>query len=143
MDRLPLLRVAEVAILTPNLRECVTFYSQLGLNYRVDLDATKIHFAEVGEQLFGFADEKRGFIDGYGGYVHVPLHIAFEVPHDQLNQCIAFLNSKGIQTSPKVENTEGWHGAKRLTSVYFQDPARNVMELWAPKRNSNGSHASS
>ncbi len=132
VDKLPLLRVAEVAFLTPRLEECIGFYSKLGLEYSTDVNRKKIHFAQVGEQLFGFAHEKRGFVDGYGGFTKARFHVAFEIPFDQLDACVAFLASKGIKTSPKVENSRGWHGAQRSTSVYFPDPAGNIMELWAP-----------
>jgi catechol 2,3-dioxygenase-like lactoylglutathione lyase family enzyme len=137
VDKLPLLRVAEVAFLTPKLEECVEFYRRLGLEYPTHVDATKIQFAEVGEQLFGFAHEKRGFFDGYGGFVKAPFHVAFEVSFDQLDECIAFLVSKRIKTSPKIENSRGWHGAQRSTSVYFHDPTGNIMELWAPSKQEN------
>jgi catechol 2,3-dioxygenase-like lactoylglutathione lyase family enzyme len=134
VDKLPLLRVAEVAFLTPRLEECVEFYRGLGLEYPSRSDPTKIQFAEVGEQLFGFAHEKRGFIDGYGGFIKAPIHVAFEVPSAQLDECIKFLASKGVRTSPKIANSEGSHGAKRSTSVYFRNPAGNIIELWAPSK---------
>jgi catechol 2,3-dioxygenase-like lactoylglutathione lyase family enzyme len=137
VDKLPLLRVAEVAFLTPRLEECIEFYRGLGLEYPLRDDPTRIQFAEVGEQLFGFANEKRGFIDGYGGFIKVPIHVAFEVPSDELDECIEFLASKGVRTSPKTENSMGWHGAERSTSVYFRDPTGNIMELWAPSRQRN------
>lgn len=133
MDRLPLVRVAEVAFLTPKLKECVDFYSKIGLEYAQSIDPKKIQFANVGEQLFGFADEKRGFIDGYGGFMKTLYHVAFEVPGDKLDECIAFLNSRGVATSPKIEATN-WHGARLSWSVYFADPMGHIIELWAPSR---------
>jgi catechol-2,3-dioxygenase len=48
-----------------------------------------------------------------------------------MEACITFLESKGIKCSPKVEMSEGWHGAKKSTSIYFKDPQGNMMELWA------------
>jgi catechol-2,3-dioxygenase len=132
MDKLPLLRVAEVAFLTSKLSECVEFYRSIGLD-DLSLDPQRINFANVGEQLFGFADENRGFIDGYGGYTKALFHVAFEVPSEKLDECITFLNGKGIKTSPKNEGS-GWHGTVKSTSVYFTDPIGNIMELWAPRR---------
>lgn len=43
--------------------------------------------------------------------------------------------SKLIEAQPslKVENSKGWHSARKSTSVYFQDPHGNIMELWAPQ----------
>jgi catechol-2,3-dioxygenase len=132
MDKLPLLRVAEVAFLTSKLNECVEFYRSIGLS-DLPLDPQQINFANVGKQLFGFADEKRGFADGYGGYTKALFHVAFEVPSETLDECIAFLNGKGIKTSPKNEFS-GWHGTAKSTSVYFTDPMGNIMELWAPRK---------
>lgn len=136
MDRLPLLRVAEVAFLSPKLKECVEFYTNIGLQYTQPIDPTKIQFANVGEQLFGFADKKRGFIDGYGGFLKTPLHVAFEVPGDKLDECIAFLNSKGVKTSPKIKASD-WHGARVSWSVYFADPMGHIIELWARSRDNS------
>lgn len=132
MNKLPLLRVSEVAFLTPKLKECVEFYRKIGLQDLL-LNPQRINFANIGEQLFGFADEKRGFLDGYGGYTKALFHVAFEVPSDKLDECIAFLNEKGIKTSPKNEFSD-WHGTTKSTSVYFTDPAGNIMELWAPQK---------
>ena len=135
LDRLPLVRVAEVAFPTPKLAECAQFYRQIGLEFRKDPDITEIHFTDVGEQYFGFAHEDRGFMTGYGEEMaKAPLHVAFEIPADKIDECISFLKSKGIKCSPKVEISERWHGAKKATSIYFKDPAGNIMELWAPVR---------
>ncbi len=132
MNKLPLLRVSEVAFLTPKLEECVEFYRKIALQ-DLPLNPQRINFANIGEQLFGFADEKRGFLDGYGGYTKALFHVAFEVPSDKLDECVAFLNDKGIKTSPKNEFSD-WHGTTKSTSVYFTDPAGNIMELWAPQK---------
>lgn len=135
MHKLPLRRVAEIAFPAMNLKECMEFYKKIGFDeLPAEPDLERIQFANVGEQLFGVCDERRGFVDGYGGFVKAPLHVAFEVPGDKLDECIVFLNSKGIKTSPKNE-FEDWHGAPRSTSVYFTDPAGNIIELWAPIEN--------
>jgi catechol 2,3-dioxygenase-like lactoylglutathione lyase family enzyme len=132
LKKLPLLCVVEVAFLTPKLAQCIEFYRKLGLEYSPKPDPKKIHFAGFGEQLFGFAHEDRGFFTGYEReFEKTTLHVAFEVPYNQLDDCAAFLVSNGIKSSPKVENSEGWHGAKKSASIYFKDPAGNIMELWA------------
>jgi catechol 2,3-dioxygenase-like lactoylglutathione lyase family enzyme len=131
MNKLPLLRVSEVAFLAPKLEECVGFYRKIGLQ-DLTLNPQRINFANIGEQLFGLADEKRGFLDGYGSYRKAPFHVAFEVPSGKLDECVAFLNAKGIKTSPKNEFSD-WHGTTKSTSIYFTDPAGNIMELWAPE----------
>ncbi len=127
MDKRPLQRVSEVAFLTSKLRECAEFYRLIGME---DLAAQpkRINFANVGERLFGFCDQAQGFIDGYGGFSRALLHIAFEVPVDSLDECITFLNERGIKTSPK-NHFSNWHGATKSTSVYFTDPAGNIIEL--------------
>ncbi len=127
-----MLRISEVAFLTPKLEECVEFYRKIGLQ-DLSLNPQGINFANIGEQLFGFADEKRGFLDGYGGYTKALFHVAFEVPNDELDECVAFLNDKGNKTSPKNEFSD-WHRTTKSTSVYFTDPAGNIMELWAPQK---------
>lgn len=139
MKKLLLLGVAEVAFLTPELVQCTEFYRKLGLGYSPNPDPKKIHFADVGEQLFGFAHEDRGFFTGYAEeFEKANLHVAFEVPYNQLDDCAALLVSNGVKPSPRVENSEGWHGAKKSASIYFKDPAGNIMELWARWQSSKG-----
>src|SRR5712691_1425766 len=60
MDKLPLVRVAEVAFLAFNVKECIDFYRKIGM---VDLPTSpgRLNFASVGEQLYGVCDEKTGF----------------------------------------------------------------------------------
>jgi catechol-2,3-dioxygenase len=135
MDKLPLLRVTEVAFLTSKLEECAEFYKMIGME-DFPKPLNRINFANVGEQLFGFCDENRGFIDGYGDYTKALLHVAFEVPGDALDHCIAFLNSKRIKTSPK-NKFFNWRGIPKSTSVYFTDPAGNIIELWAPEKSTH------
>jgi len=61
MDRLPLIRVAEVAFLASNVKECIDFYRKIGM---ADLPASpgRLNFARVGEQLYGVCDGKIGFL---------------------------------------------------------------------------------
>ena len=135
MEKLPLVRVAEVAFLTRDVGRCAKFYRELGLPFDAKPDTKRIHFADVGEQYFGFAGEERGFFTGYDDErARAPLHVAFEVPSDEIDDCVAFLRSRGVEVSPKVEGSPGWHGAAKSTSVYFSDPAGNIIELWAPRR---------
>jgi catechol 2,3-dioxygenase-like lactoylglutathione lyase family enzyme len=135
MKKLPLLRIAEVAFLSSNIEECVSFYRKLGLEYSPNFDRSKIQFTNIGEQLFGFSSTDRGFFSGYDErMVMSRLHIAFEVPSEKLDECISFLHSHHIECSPKNENSKGWHGAERSQSVYFTDPEGNILELWAPLR---------
>lgn len=134
MKKLPLVRVAEIAFLTTRTEECAKFYRKIGLDFPVRPNKKHIHFADVGEQYFGFAHEDRGFMSGHGDeMVKVPLHMAFEVQPDKLDECIRFLKRKGVKCSPKNENSRGWHGSRRAWSTYFSDPAGNIMELWAPQ----------
>lgn len=139
MDKLPLIRVVEVAFLTTKLQECAEFYRKIGMN-DLSSDPQRLNFANVGEQLFGFCDQKIGFIDGNEGYTKAPLHIAFQIPYESLDECVSFLNSKGIETSRKNDGIN-WHGATRSISVYFSDPAGSILELWTPSEDFRGSGA--
>jgi catechol 2,3-dioxygenase-like lactoylglutathione lyase family enzyme len=134
MNKLPLVRVAEVAFLASNVKECVDFYGKIGM---VDLPASpgRLNFAHVGEQLYGVCDGKTGFLDPWtGGYSkNWKFHVAFEVPYDKLDECVEFLKRKGINVSPK-EEWDDFHDVAHSTSIYFPDPAGNIIELWAPKR---------
>jgi catechol 2,3-dioxygenase-like lactoylglutathione lyase family enzyme len=134
MDKLPLVRVAEVAFLASNVKECTDFYRRIGM---IDLPANpgRLNFARVGEQLYGVCDDKTGFFDPWtGGYSKDwRLHIAFEVPNEKLDQCIEFLKAKGIKVSPKIQ-WDNFHDVPHSTSIYFPDPTGNIIELWAPKR---------
>jgi catechol 2,3-dioxygenase-like lactoylglutathione lyase family enzyme len=134
MDRLPLVRVAEVAFLASNVKDCIDFYRMIGM---VDLPDSpgRLNFSRVGEQLYGVCDEKIGFFDPWTDSYSKDwrFHVAFEVPSDKLDESIEFLKSKGINVSPKNE-WDNFHGVPHSTSIYFLDPAGNIMELWAPKR---------
>jgi len=103
----------------------------------VDLPSSpgRLNFAHVGEQLYGICDEKTGFFDPWtGGYSKDRrFHVAFEVPDEKLDECIEFLKSKGIQVSPKTQ-WDNFHDVPHSTSIYFPDPAGNIIELWAPER---------
>lgn len=133
LAKLPVVRVAEIAFLTSKTNECLSFYKELGLRYGEDVDSKRIHFADVGEQLFGFAHKDRGFFTGRDDeMVYAPLHVAFEVGSGKIRECAEFLRSRNIDCSPVVENSAGWHGAKESVSLYFVDPAGNIMELWDP-----------
>jgi len=129
-----LVRVAEVAFLASNLKECVDFYRRIGM---LDLPTSlgRLNFARVGEQLYGVCDDKTGFLDPWtGGYSKEwRLRIAFEVPDEKLDECIEFLKAKGIEVSPKTR-WDNFHDVPHSTSIYFPDPAGNIIELWAPKR---------
>jgi catechol 2,3-dioxygenase-like lactoylglutathione lyase family enzyme len=96
MDKLPLVRVAEVAFLASNVKECVDLYRRICM---LDLAAGpgRLNFARVGEQLYGVCDDKTGFFDPWTGSYSKDwrLHIAFEVPDDKLDECIEFLKAEG------------------------------------------------
>jgi len=134
MDRLPLVRVAEVAFLASNAKECIDFYRRIGM---VDLPISpgRLNFARVGEQLYGVCDDKTGFFDPWTGSYSKDwkLHVTFEVPKDKLDECIKFLETNGIKVSPKTQ-WDNFHDVDHSTSIYFPDPAGNIIELWAPKR---------
>ena len=134
MDKLPLVRVAEVAFLASNVKECVDFYRKIGM-LDLPVNPGRLNFAHVGEQLYGVCDEKTGFFDPWTDNYSKAwrFHVAFEVPYDKLNECVKFLKAKGIKVSPKTQ-WDNFHDAPHSTSVYFPDPAGNVIELWAPKR---------
>ena len=129
-----MIRVAEVAFLAPNVKDCVDFYRRIGM---VDLPASpgRLNFARVGEQLYGVCDEKTGFFDPWtSGYSKDwRFHVAFEVADEKLYECVEFLKAKGIRVSPKTQ-WDNFHGVIHSTSIYFPDPAGNIIELWAPKR---------
>lgn len=102
----------------------------------LDLPASprRLNFAHVGEQLYGIGDDKTGFLDPWtDGYSKEwKFHIAFEVPDEKLDECIKFLKAKGIKVSPKTQ-WDNFHNVAYSTSLYFPDPAGNIIELWAPK----------
>ena|SRR5438552_2286347 len=95
----------------------------------------RLNFARVGEQLFGACDDKTGFFDPWTSDYskHWRFHVAFEVPDHKLDECIEFLKTKGIKVSPKTR-WDSFHDVPHSTSIYFPDPAGNIIELWAPKR---------
>jgi len=60
-------------------------------------------------------------------------HIAFEVLDEKIDECVEFLKAKGIKVSPKTQ-WDNFHDVPHSTSIYFSDPAGNIIELWAPRR---------
>ena len=134
MDKPPLVRVAEVAFSASNVKDCIDFYRKIGM---ADLPASpgRLNFARVGEQLYGACDGKIGFFDPWSASYSQDwrFHVAFEIPSDKLDESIEFLKAKGISVSPKTE-WENFHGVSHSTSIYFTDPAGNIIELWAPRR---------
>jgi len=76
MDRLPLVRVAEVAFLVSNVKDCVDFYRRIGM---LDLPASpgRLNFARVGEQLYGVCDEKTGFFGPMDWWLFERLEISY------------------------------------------------------------------
>jgi len=103
----------------------------------VDLPTSpgRLNFARVGEQLYGVCDDKTGFFDPWtDGYSKDwRFHVAFEVLDEKLDECVEFLKANGIKVSPKTQ-WDNFHDVPHSTSVYFPDPAGNIIELWAPKR---------
>lgn len=139
MDRLPLRRIAEVAFLAANFKECIDFYRKIGLE--LSPNAKRLTFGQVGTEMeyFGVCDEKIGFLDPFPD-AKSQLHVAFEVPSEKLDECISFLEGKGIKTSPKYEWEDTFQGVP-ASAVYFLDPEGNVIELFAPRSNRHDSNA--
>lgn len=103
MKKLPLIRVAEVAFLTAKTKGSARFYRQLGLPFDEKSDLRQIHFVDVGEQYFGFADRERGFFTGYDEeFVKPPLHVAFEIPSYKIDDCVSFLRSGVSCAAPRL-----------------------------------------
>jgi catechol 2,3-dioxygenase-like lactoylglutathione lyase family enzyme len=134
MDKLPLIRVAEVAFLASNVKECVDFYRRIGM-HDFPTSPGRLNFAHVGDQLYGVCDEKTGFFDPWTNSYSKDwrFHVAFEVPDEKLDECVEFLKAKGIKVSPKTQ-WDNFHDVPHSTSIYLPDPAGNIIELWAPKR---------
>ena len=56
-----------------------------------------------------------------------PIHYAFRVPRDRLDDAVAHVRAAGVTVHGPVPLT--W---MRATSYYFYDPDGNLLEWWSP-----------
>ncbi|MCE9647181.1 MAG: hypothetical protein K8S20_14385 [Chloroflexi bacterium] len=116
------MHITRLELQTVNLKEQALFYGEsLGLETHQHGENQLMIHAGATELVFNRTDE-----DQYG-----PYHFAFNIPENLFEAAKSWLTSRvGILASQDGETTlhsESWNS----DSVYFKDPAGNILELIA------------
>ncbi|MDQ0316500.1 VOC family protein [Amorphus orientalis] len=125
--------IVETVLYVDDLEEACTFYEDvLGLPLMAAFDGMKVLKAGTAQNLLLF-DRMAAELDKDlpGGHVpghrcDGPGHIAFHVAISDFDQWIEALQARGVQITSRVT----WPAGGR--SLYFDDPADNVIELATP-----------
>jgi catechol 2,3-dioxygenase-like lactoylglutathione lyase family enzyme len=122
-------QLSEAAIYTGNLDAAKRFYHDvLGLEIISSMESRGISF-RCGETVLLVFDPERTRVPDAGVPTHGAIgegHIAFVVDDSELDQWRTRLMEKGIAIEAEV----AWPSGGR--SLYFRDPARNVVEFAPP-----------
>jgi catechol 2,3-dioxygenase-like lactoylglutathione lyase family enzyme len=130
------MRILETALYAEDLRAARQFYvERLGLE-EVSFDPDRDLFLRVGDAMLIIFRASRTLIHDSGVPPHGstgPGHMAFGVSREELDAWEARLGDLDV---PIIEVVEWRNGAK---SIYFKDPAGNILEfattdLWFPAK---------
>lgn len=118
------MKIQSVNLLTDYLKEQEEFYARtFGLTI---VERTNKSFTvEVGRSFLIFEEsEKAGDKPFY--------HFAFDIPGNKVSESIHWLNSRGISLNLLPNHTiESYLKTWNSTSIYFYDPAGNIVEFIA------------
>jgi catechol 2,3-dioxygenase-like lactoylglutathione lyase family enzyme len=128
-----IMRVLETALYFDDLEEAAAFYvSVMGL--RVLEAASRLVSIDAGQGTVLLLFDRSATVTGAdlpGGWIpphdgHGPVHVAFAVAADALDEWERHLLDHGIAVESRVQ----WEGGGR--SIYFRDPAGHSLELATP-----------
>ena len=121
-------KVIETCIYSTNLAKMKQFYADiLGLELVSEESERSIFFKVGKSMLLVFNPEKTRTDSGsvfplHGAIPPSEIHVALEVSKSDLESAKQLLSQKGIG----IEKELVWNGSK---SVYFRDPANNLIEI--------------
>ena len=122
-------RLVEAALYASDLRAAERFYNRiLGLEIISTMEGRGISF-RCGEMVLLVFDPARTRIPDAGVPAHGAIgegHIAFAAHESELDSWRQHLRAHGVLIEDEVEWTDG------SRSLYFRDPAGNVVELAPP-----------
>ncbi|GLX68046.1 VOC family protein [Paenibacillus glycanilyticus] len=129
------MRIHSIKLLTSQLVQLKEFYTQiLGLPLTESTDDT--FTVKVGRSSLIF--EQTQTADENPFY-----HFAFDIPENKIDESITWLNSLGISVNLLPNNFYKWYSSTwNATSIYFDDPAGNIVEFIARHSLGNAIEAS-
>jgi catechol 2,3-dioxygenase-like lactoylglutathione lyase family enzyme len=118
------LRIHSIKLLTNKLEQLKRFYTyDLGLP-RVESSSDRF-IVKVGHSDLIF--EQTGSAEESPFY-----HFAFDIPENKIDESIAWLNSVGVTLNLLPDNSyKAYSKTWNATSIYFYDPAENIVEFIA------------
>jgi len=115
------MKITYLELVTTNVQAQREFYSNV-LELPVNLSATKLE-VQAGETLLVFMQAEPDFSGAY--------HFAFNIPENQLPAAIEWSSKRfpllHDDTGKEIFDSKSWNS----DSVYFKDPAENVLEFIA------------
>jgi|GEM_PF-58345 len=130
------MRIVEIKLYTLELEPLRRFYCDT-LELPLSEDGEGSFTVRAGQSLLTFV---RGLPDSNSSSDEHPYyHFAFNISENKIAEAVEWLGRKGIEISPvngrTVIRSESWDS----DSVYFIDPAGNIVEFIARHRLANGS----
>lgn len=118
------MKIKEIALLTKHLEELKQFYETI-LELPL-IEASKDKFTVLaGHSYLTFAQTENN--EGHPFY-----HFAFDIPHNKVDEAIAWLESKQIYANLLSNNSiKTFSNSWNSTSIYFDDPTGNIIEFIA------------
>ncbi len=123
------MRIAELTLLAKDLDKQAAYYADvLGLPVQRAMEKTLI---QAGETRLQFQQASASW-DGH-------FHFAFEVPNNRFEQAKGWLQRRAILLKDQNGRDTFRHTGWQANSVYFKDPAGNVLEFIARDQASTAS----
>ena len=122
-------KVIETCIYSSNLESMKKFYVEiLGLSV-IQEEADKLIFLKAGKSMLLIFDPSRTSVNNDGLPIHgamtppSSIHFAMEIEDQEYQPCKEHLGGNGVAIQKEVN----WDG--KTKSLYFRDPAGNLVEL--------------
>ncbi|WP_138752555.1 VOC family protein [Paenibacillus sinopodophylli] len=124
------MRIHSIKLLTKQLKQLHRFYTDVfGLTLKENSSETfavKVGHSDLIFELADHAEENPFY------------HFAFDIPENKIDEAIVWLDSVGVTLNILPDNTfkaysKTWHA----TSIYFYDPAGNIVEFIARHNHDN------
>ncbi|CAH1201808.1 hypothetical protein PAECIP111893_01733 [Paenibacillus plantiphilus] len=119
-----MLKLQCVTLLTPMLEQQKIFYTQV-IGLPILNDCTDAFTVKIGHSHLKF---ERSTIAGASPFYH----FAFDILGNKLDEATVWLNARGIALNGLPQHTDQFYSATwNSTSIYFYDPAGNIVEFIA------------
>jgi len=122
------MKINKLILLTSNLEEQTNFYTEV-LGFKT-IEKTEDHISfKIGSSILSF----------YYRESVTPYHFAFNIPSNQINEALAWLNPKVEilrDENMEIQDFPDWNAK----AIYFYDQDKNIVELIARKNLKNESN---